>query len=602
MNLQDFMKLDSKTKLELLLNNPDAISGFDSEEIVSMVLSLDDTLEMQIADFLAKLSVDALVDFFREHKEFIAKHGIRPYFITRLYDTERQLDFVSRLEDTDLTFDEKRQILVTLKQDVKDQIKKTNFPPEYVTAIEIQFSMNYDTFYKIVPDYDKDLEIYRGLDIFICIKSGDITSENKQKLLQLYEICPKIKIDDVILNEDLEIYRNLDKLIFINPMYLSSEDKKRFLELCEICPEINIYDDTKILTSTLEEYKNTESWIESVLQGINPEWTDIQKIAYIDNEIGKKIKYSPDIDTEVYNYKDAQNVWKIVNLEIGICLGISKLEKYMLSKIGIEAEVVLSKDHAFLKLKNIELPTADGGTAKGDTILDPTWNLAAHRYGAEPKNFCRSYEEIRKNDIRKYDGKDFECHKNDKDCASATLDLDERSLREIYTSIGVADKDGNFPIKKLIDKSKIIDDFNFPAEESIKKQFLLLADYYPEFATCQEETTSILKGIILNGKNLNFNRCLVNMVYERADKEKRPVLYVYVDLPEVGRKFYFADKDTKMFVELSQEQFETTFECYEKDMEKLEGHRPWEDIEEKEILKDLNTSSGTVIADKERGE
>lgn len=47
--------------------------------------------------------------------------------------------------------------------------------------------------------------------------------------------------------------------------------------------------------------------------------------------------------------------------------------------------------------------------------------------------------------------------------------MDEKSLREIFTSIGVANKNGDFLIKALIDKNKAIDDYNLLEGESIKK-------------------------------------------------------------------------------------------------------------------------------------
>lgn len=67
----------------------------------------------------------------------------------------------------------------------------------------------------------------------------------------------------------------------------------------------------------------------------------------------------------------------------------------------------------FIKIKNITIPT-DEGCITGDTLLDPTWNLSDHRYGAMPYSFCKSYEEIRKQDIL-VDGTDKESHKNDQD-------------------------------------------------------------------------------------------------------------------------------------------------------------------------------------------
>lgn len=535
----------------------------------------------RIENILCYLGIDILADFFKEYKEFLSNKGVKPYSIIRKFNENAQLEFVSKLEGTGLNLEEKREILVVLCEEAKDSIDKSNLPPEYLTALEMQISDKDDqTHGYIIVDFNKDLEIYRGLDELIVINFINITCGDKRKLLELYEICPEIRII-IDFNRNLEIYRGLDNWININPTCCTDEMQDKIIELCDICPNMNIFDNIGF-SATVEEYKNAEVWIESILQGINPDWTDIQKIAYIDNKMGKEITYCPYFDTEIYDFREIQNIWKVANKKTGVCWGISELEKYIFSKIGIDAEVIIDDNdtHAFLKLKDIEIPTSDGNIIKGDTILDSTWNLVNNRFGSMPNNFCKSYEEIRKHDIIESESKDTESHKNNSALASATLDLDEKGVKEIFTSIGVADKDGNFPIKKLKEKSKTIDDYNFPTEEAIKYQFQLLADYYPEFATCQNETMTILSLIILKGENLNFNRCVANRVYERDDENKQPVLYVYADLPEVGKRFYFADKETKSFVELPEKEFEQKFECYQKDLEKQNGHRPWEDIEE----------------------
>lgn len=87
---------------------------------------------------------------------------------------------------------------------------------------------------------------------------------------------------------------------------------------------------------------------------------------------------------------------------------------------------------------------------------------------------------------------------------------------------------------------------------------------------------------------------MVNRVYERDDQSKSPVVYVYMNLPQNGKKFYFADKG--QFVELPQKEFETKFECYEMDMEKQNGHRPWEDFDRVEEIEDLSRSSGKIVS------
>lgn len=121
-------------------------------------------------------------------------------------------------------------------------------------------------------------------------------------------------------------------------------------------------------------------------------------------------------------------------------------------------------------------------------------------------------------------------------------------------------------------------------EENLQHQFLALSQTCLEFATCQNSTMSALK-IILDFDKLKANRCVVNRVYDKTDKDKNAVVYVYLDSKVSGKSFFFADKNKGQFVQLPQEEFINRFECYEKDLENLGGIRPWEDIpKEKDSL------------------
>lgn len=560
MYIPDFISKLESEKLKLELIQQYNIEGHDQVQVLK-TFSDKSKIQMVLADeyefskrnkieIIQTFNVDELKNFLNNNKEFLTQNDISVYEITKNLSKDNQLDFVAKIETMDLTLNEKREILATLREDTKENIDKSILSQEYITAIEMKIGNDIkegNAFGKVIIDFSKDLEIYRGLD----------------------------------------------KIISINPMRIT--DRSKINELCEICPRMIICDDLDLKPSTVEEYKSGEKWIEKVLQGIDEKWNDIQKVAYIDNAIGKKISYSPDFDTEAFDIGDARALWKIIDSGYGVCNGISQVEKYIFDRVGIESEMISSGNHAFLKLKNIELPNIDGTKSVGDTILDPTWNLASHRYNALPNLFCKSYEEIRKQDIRS-DGTDANCHKNDEELSNVTLELDEQSLRAIYTSIGLADEEGSFPIKDLMDKSKMIDNYHLPQEESVKKQLELLEEYYPEFATCQNSTIDVLKDVILNQENLKFNKCVVNRVYEREDENKRAVLYVYIDLPEVGKKFYIADKEKGKFLDIPQKEFEEKFECYERDIGKLQGHRPWEDVEVKKELEDLTQSSGRVVA------
>ena len=478
--------------------------------------------KFDITDILQTLDTKTLSEFLVGHKEFCSEKGISPYEIIHELDAEQQKEFVTNLENINLTLNEKREILATLKTDVKQSIDITNFPEEYKSALSMQ-TTEYGG--RVILDFERNLEDYRGLD----------------------------------------------NLMSINPEEFTEEQKAKFIKVCDICPNlqvVSILNNTVEHVSTASEYKEAEEWITAIIDSLNPEYSKSQKMAIIDNAIGKKISYSPDFDTEVFNSSDCRALWKIISSGYGVCNGIAKVEQYMLNRVGIESEIISSGTHAFLKIKDIELPLANGEIAKGNTILDPTWNLTRHRFGGKPDNFCMSYEQARKNDID-IEGKDHNCHKNDEKLQDATLNLDEQSLRSLFTSVGLADRDGQFPIKDLLEKSRLLDAFyaNEP-EHNINTQFLLLRQTCPEFATCQNSSMSILSDVLLSNENLRFNKCVVNRVYNRTDKEKRPILYVYINSNELGNKFYFANKDEGQFVGLSQEEFIKQFECYEEDKKK----------------------------------
>lgn len=517
------------------------------------ILQEKDFDKFHIISILQTLDRENLSEFLVEQREFCKEKGIAPYEVIQRLDSKRQKEFITNLDNFAFTLSEKREILVTLNIDVKESIDTSNFPKEYKSVLTMQMT---DNGRKIILDLERNLEDYKGLDHLISENPENFTEEQRLKFLKLCDICP-----------NLEIESELNEVIFWG--------------------------------AKAKDYKEAEEWISSVIDNLKPEYSKAQKMAVIDNAIGKKISYSPDFDTEVFNTSDCRALWKIISSGYGVCNGIAKVEQYILRRVGIESKMISSGNHSFLKIKDIELPLASGGVAKGNTILDPTWNLTSHRFGGKPDNFCISYEQARKNDIDE-EGKDHYCHKNDEQLQDATLNLDEKSLRNLFTSVGLADKEGQFLIKDLLEKSTLVDIFFArQPEQNINKQFLLLRQACPEFATCQNSSMRILSDILLNNENLRFNKCVVNRVYSRNDKEKRPILYVYVDSNELGKKFYFASQEEGQFVGLSQEEFTEQFECYEEDLKRTNGLRPWEMMEQEKKEVDLSKSSGEIVAKEE---
>lgn len=476
-----------------------------------------------IVDIISSFGLNAMIEFVNNEQIFLQGKGIKPFHFIQKMSYEKQLEIAENIDKLNLPEGEKRRIFASLKNETKQ-------------AIDFE-------------SVDKKYRYLLGIESSEEIQLGD-------------KIIPK-------LGEDLTQYKDLDELLSINPLQMikSDEDREHLLKLCEICPNLQIRDNLSIGISSGKEYIQGEEWISSVLNDIHPEWTDVQKMAHIDTAIGKRISYSPEFGTEVEKTEDVRALWKIIVKGYGVCNGIAQVEKYLLQRVGIESELVSGQHHSFLKVKNIAIPT-QCGIVQGDTLVDPTWNLTASRFGAMPQHFCKSYEELRKVDIDEA-GKDHRCHKNEGLEQIKTINMDIGSLRDLYKSIGIANEDGEFPIGELIVQARKIDETSNDIKSNIKSKFELLKKWCPEFATCQNSAITVIKDILFEtNEYFDFKKCIASRVYEKTDYEKKAVLYICVELEGAEKLFFYADKEIGEFVQLSQQEFETKFECYDKDLEK----------------------------------
>ena len=532
------------------------ITAMNNDEKIQMILGENEFNKYQIIDILKSLDVVALCEFLKNNKTFCSENDIHPYEIVMKLEDEKQKEFVARLEDIDLDIEQKREILVTLAENVKQSLDTTNWPQEYKTAIAMNI---------------------------------------KKKILV------ELEVD---LNANLEDYRGLDNLIRVCPEEFTEDERKKFMQLCTICPELKVisrFNEYLTIASTTSDYIEAEKWITELISSLKPEYSNAQKIAIIDNAIGKKISYSPDFETEVFDKDDSRALWKIIASGYGVCNGIAKVEQYILKRVGIESEIISGEKHAFLKIQDLEMPLANGKVARGNTILDPTWNLCSHRFGGFPHLFCISYDEARKSDID-INGNDHKCHENVEKLSDATLNVDEQSLRMLFASVGLADRNGEFPLKALVEESRKIDEecANEPYR-NICEQFKLLKRACPEFAMCQNSSMDILNLVIFKNKNLTFNNSIINRVYDKTDESKSPILFVYIDSDAFGKKGFLADKTKGEFVEITEEEFKERYACYEEDLNKDPDLMPWQREGQKENLQDTNTITSPIPQIAEKG-
>ena len=478
-----------------------------------------------IITILKSMEVQKIVEIIKNDEEFkiLSNAGIELYQIVKDLMPQKQFEIMKLLSDMEMDKSKKRRLYACLKAGAKEKIDKRKLTPEITEVLDIS------------------------------VKDGFI---------------------EINLYDDFKKYKDLDPLIKpIRGMYRTQEDKEQIEELVQICPNVLIADKLGSMYLNSQEYFKAEKWIEEVLENVDRNWTNIQKIAYIDNSIGKKISYSEEYGTEAFDIKSSINIWKIICNEKGICTGIAELEKYMLDRIGVRSNILRSDNHEFLKLVNLEFEDEKGILQFGNSVLDPTWNLTEHKFGGCPHCFCRSYKEIRKLDISSK-GKDNLTHKNDEleDCA---LDISLCDAMNVYKSIGVIDEKEELPLRLLSDKSKQIDMQKYDVKSNLKKQLNLFKGMYPNFSKDMDSTMYILNKL-LNSKNMYFKKYVIDKVYNKADYNKKAVMYIYMNLDNEESLVYFIDKSSNQFINIPLAEFEKNFSCYDTQLEKNNGYTPWE--------------------------
>ena len=161
--------------------------AFDKAFMFSIVNSLSDDKkkkfiienpygynDIDITAMLYTLKIETIVDIMKNNQEFLRHKKIKPYQLARRLSVEEQLKLIDSIEDINLSLNEKRKIFASLSPETKQRIDKSRLPNEYKLALEVEIGTdiaNYVTYGKVIIDFGKDLEIYRGLDELIIVNA-----------------------------------------------------------------------------------------------------------------------------------------------------------------------------------------------------------------------------------------------------------------------------------------------------------------------------------------------------------------------------------------------------------------------------------------------
>lgn len=358
---------------------------------------------------------------------------------------------------------------------------------------------------------------------------------------------------------------------------------KQMIEFIKKCPDsvkvANIVEENAgMYSATKETFLQGEQIINQLISEINPDWTDIQKVAYVHYKMGKLISYFPEISKNG-NYLgkrkeldlNCRSIWTALVKGKSHCMGISRIQRTILSRLGIETEVLTSATHDFLLAK----------TEKGNIITDATWDLNLTLYEALPNYFGVTYEKLLKMEKGKSNA-----HKLEEEPENV-IEIPKEELKTLYKSIGIVNENNEFKcplLRKCKDEFKDIEGKS--TDEKIKWLFNIFCKDFSEETLHLSETKRMLSVFFTAFLKIPENKIQSKFVYSMEDKENaNPQLIFYIEDENLKGRIFMLNQETVSFDEIEIHDLDKQYTIHEKDIE--EGVVPfWKEIIERENNKE----------------
>lgn len=192
--------------------------------------------------------------------------------------------------------------------------------------------------------------------------------------------------------------------------------------------------------------------------------------------------------------------------------------------------------------------------------------------GIPPEHLFLDYDTMREVDFSTEE--DSEIHKTQNPPRNTKkMDWDDKA--EIMNILGInKDFDNLYSCMEYINR---INSQNAPLKKKILDKFKILQEFYPDFAECINETASNFSIFFFNNEEgFDIPRTVIKKCYEKSDEKRKAVLFFYFDTGKEGEMFFYADKTLGKAVQVSREEFENRFACYDTDLQKNNGVNLWD--------------------------
>ena len=357
---------------------------------------------------------------------------------------------------------------------------------------------------------------------------------------------------DTISVQDLEyILKNFKQ--YISPIltsgYIPNENVMRIIE--RISPEFKVRFKTekpgtsKIVPISPDEYFEGEEIFNSIIDGINPEWTEQQKFKYLYNQIG--INLSADLNVmshtpnAKYHEEYSRNIFTSISKNWGICESFALAYDYLCYRCGLDSTILSEEGHDFVMITD---------SNDRDYLTDPTYDSTRLKFGLKTRNFAIPKEKFEDNsegnshDLSQTEAVEF-------DFSS----IEDKELEEIDRSIGYLDNfGGNYTDEALSKLTNNLDgnNFNEKAINFIEK----IKDIKAIGRPTDSDYVFVIKWILSKSKDREFAKSInvTSYAYEDSKELPRRILFRVVE-KDGNKRYYDFDYKTKEYKEIKELSF-----------------------------------------------
>ena len=259
-------------------------------------------------------------------------------------------------------------------------------------------------------------------------------------------------------------------------------------------------------------YSEADEKFTRLMDGLKPEWSDLEKFKYLYNQLGMVTSYdvnvlsgNDDLDSHDSANVVARNPFSSILTSRGVCAGISESYQYLCKKAGLECSMEGSGNHRY----NIIIYENENGD-KVRSYCDLTWDYEYIKRGQRCLYFARSSDEFKKD------------HDGILEDNLIGINIDEQE--KIDEKIGYIDKE--YPTKKYL---QMLEPYKEMSNNEDKVNIILqkMMELGELRHMADREVISFARAILLNA---NVDKCgKVDAFIRRKDaieKDTRGILWV----------------------------------------------------------------------------